>query len=650
MSYISQKLIFLVLVCFAVISCDNSSEGTASISLVSLSSPESAAYKPAEPFTVEFVIEASGDEDKDGILAEHVGIQFYVVDEHHGFYHEVEVEDDHIAGVHHIEKLISGETTITAELTVPAGLDETGIYHIKAVVDISDAVNGDDRSDNYSIEEQPGTYGLMYIDSDITHHDFKTIYAEIGEGFLLLPAETVDDSDGYTHSVTDGEVDPDYEDHDDEESDLIGYLDAIHIGDASDINSATTVTGIATVNGVEYDIFFWNEDSDAVDDGQYSKTMSITFPTSNEEHYFPWDIGIHGTDLYDALLTAYDETADENSFKITLLIDHDSDLVDQDTTNNSTTIDVPYAFYNSSETDEEIEAQLGEVSAVDLEVSSIDEPFANKLHYGGSYIKMYEEYGHTYGDKSKIAIGMDIGTKSLLFKHSQWGIGASSNSWAELPLYIFDNSITLLGASANASVNITKANGSWGTEVVFLGLTVLDEGESAGSYEVGWDRTWEERQTLFSSTFTIVIIPIKVEAGINGSVGLGIGLELDSAVLTLTGNMFEASMGAYAEGSVSVVVASGGVGLDFTIIEETFAIEAGLDLSQAVLNREITASIEMYNDVSLISGEFYLFVEYPTYSFCCSVHTSRATKTLYDTGALFDKKTTLLNVDATKSW
>ena len=82
--------------------------------------------------------------------------------------------------------------------------------------------------------------------------------------------------------------------------------------------------------------------------------------------------------------------------------------------------------------------------------------------------------------------------------------------------------ITLLGASANASVNITKANGSWGTEVVFLGLTVLDEGESAGSYEAGWDKTWEERQTLFSSTFTIVIVPIKVEAGINGSVGFAV--------------------------------------------------------------------------------------------------------------------------------
>ena len=522
---IAQKLIFLVLVCFAVISCDNSSDDTASISLVSLSSPESAVYKPAEPFTVEFVIEASGDEDKDGILAEHVGIQFYVVDENHGFFHEVDVDEDYDEGVHYIEKLFPGETTVTAELTVPASLDETGIYHIKAVVDTADVVNGDDRNDNYSIEEQPGTYGLMYIDPDITHHDFKTIYAEIGEGFLLLPAETTDDSDGYTHFVTDGEVDPNYEDHVHEESDLIGYLDAIHIGDASDINSATTVTGIATVNGVEYDVFFWNEDSDtsdAVDDGQYSKTMSITFPTSNEEHYFPWDIGIHGTDLYDALLTAYDETADENSFEITLLINHDSDLVDQDATNNSTTINVPYAFYNSSETDEEIETQLGEVSAVDLEVSSRDEPFANKTYTGGSYIKMYEDYGQTYGDKSKIAIGMDIGTKSLIFAHSQWGIGAYSTAWAELPLYIFNNSITLLGASANASVNITKANGSWGTEVVFLGLTVLDEGESAGSYEAGWDKTWEERQTLFSSTFTIVIVPIKVEAGINGSVGFAV--------------------------------------------------------------------------------------------------------------------------------
>ena len=38
-----------------------------------------------------------------------------------------------------------------------------------------------------------------------------------------------------------------------------------------------------------------------------------------------------------------------------------------------------------------------------------------------------------------------------------------------------------------------------------------------------------------------------------------------------------------------------------------------------------------------IEGEFYLWVKYPGYKFCCSFPTKTATKTLYNTGALYDK-------------
>jgi len=99
-----------------------------------------------------------------------------------------------------------------------------------------------------------------------------------------------------------------------------------------------------------------------------------------------------------------------------------------------------------------------------------------------------------------------------------------------------------------------------------------------------------------------------------------------------------------------LLIASGGIGLEFTIIDETFAVEASLDLSEAILGRQITASVEAYNELKAISGEFYLFVDYPAMKWFFKTYTKRATKTLYDTGAMYDKKITFLNIDATKTW
>jgi len=617
----------------------SSSSRSADVSLISIDSPDNVTYSPGEPFTVDFSVTASGDKDSNGHLANHVGVQFYLIADDQDFF--ADEDGDHVAGFHYIENLTSGSQTHTATLNVPSGITTAGTYRVKAYVDPKGVVPGDDTTNNYSTESDSQSYGLMTVDTT-PHHDFEAIKAEIGDGFLLLPEIEEDESTDYTYNLTNGATDPNFTEFDHSESDLIGYLDAVKHGSFNDETNTAQIQGSARVNGVDYDVLFWHEDNNT-----YTNSVTISFPDTDNEHYFPWDIGVVGTELYTALHNAYDAQADENTFSLTLSV-VDTQSLDEDNSNNSVTITVPYAFFDQADEDE-TESEIAAESAVALSAPLEPTPTPRKIKYGSYYISLYETYAHTYGDKSKIAIGLDFGTKNVIYKNST-AAGGYATAWGNFPLYIFDQSITLLGVNAEAKSVITSGSGSWAVDVAFLGLTVFDEGESVGSYSKEWDKTWEERKTIFSSTFTIAIVPFKVEAGVSGSIGLGAELALDEGVITFTGNIFQASMGAYAEGSVNLLIASGGIGLEFTIIDETFAVEASLDMSSAILGNEITATVEAYNELKVINGEFYLFVEYPASKWFLKFYTARKTKTLYDTGALYDKKITFLNVEATKSW
>ena len=96
-----------------------------------------------------------------------------------------------------------------------------------------------------------------------------------------------------------------------------------------------------------------------------------------------------------------------------------------------------------------------------------------------------------------------------------------------------------------------------------------------------------------------------------------------------------------------MAVASGGVGVDFLIISDTFNVTAYADFSKAISNSQITIGLDMTNDIEAISGEFYLYVKYPVYKWCCKIKNKTKTKTLYETDSLYDKYWTIIDESAT---
>lgn len=582
-----------------------------SLALASIGSPPPTTYSPGEPVQFEFSIAASD------IDAGHIGVNFYLIE----LGKAAQLDDNEEAetfdlGDFLIEDVEEGTTSYVADMLIPGDIDTAGDYLIVAFVDAAEVVTEDrNRVDNRSRNFSTGgraTYGDIVIDTE-DHHDFIIHKVEVGKGFILLPEPEEGDH-----------LDLSAPAHD--ESHIIGYIDATKLGNG--VISARVAAEIV-VGGEVFTAHLWHEHDD-----KFVDTMEIVFPNTIEEHYFPWDIAVNGQ-LNHALFEAYDPQADENTLGLRFTIIDTSDDVEHSEENNVLEIQVPYMFYQ--ETDPLGEAELSVTTRMD----SFRQLSGTGTISTTQTLTFSKGFDQIYGDKSKFAVGLDIGTEDWV-KQSRFE--ARFDSSGAFNLWIFSHKATLLAAHATGYAYGDTAGAGYDVGVAFLGLDILSESDSVSNHlQKSWDRSWEEEQELFEASFTILIVPITVSAGISGSVGFGAGIGFDNLVISATGDIFSASIGAFATAEINLLIASGGVGGEFTIIAEDFSITGSADLSEALSSSRITLSVDIENELRAIQGDIYLFVKYPKYKFCCSVKQTEGRKTIYSTGALYDKTWTLFS-------
>ena len=586
-----------------VSACSNDPRPNVSLVSVQMQTPTQTIFSPGEPFRASFTI------NNEQLTGEHVGVEFFIIERSKAqqLIDNDEAEEFEV-GIFYIENLVEGVNSYTADLFVPNDLEVAGEYMLIAVIDPAGNVEGDFvPEDNFSqnvLEADDSSWTTMEIDTE-HHHDFILAKVEIGDGFLLLPAPEVHDETEAGIPAT-------------QTSDLIGFVDAIKHG--SEIDTAI-VTGVITVDGVEHVAHFWHED-----DNTYSDSMDLDFPQFEEEHYFPFDIALNGT-LVHELADAFDETADENTFQLTMTIVDTSPTEEDSSDNNTVTIDVPYFFF---EEEEETTAPVG------------SERELRQITNAGGNFRLLDFFGHTYGDKSKVAL--NLGFRNQIDASSR-NASASLSAVGGMSLSMFNNTASLFNASVDANVNASTLGGGYEVGVNFLGLPILEESDSiADRLSAELSQEWEEEVTIFEARFTIAIVPVKVEAGISRSVGIGASLGFDNLVIEATGTLLTASLDAFAEASIDLLVASGGVGASLLIIEDNFELVTELDLTEIISDSTLTFTMNLENQLRAIEGRFFLFVEYPGYKFCCKFPKKRTEKTIYNTGALFDKTWTLLSI------
>ena len=590
-------------------------EGTGgSVGVTSVVQPTASdVASPGEFIQFSFTVRAVGVE------AELVPVHFYLIERSK----VAQLEDNEEAetfdlGDFMIESVVEGETSYTAEFIIPSAITEAGDYFIVGYIDAPGIVADDiDLSDNRSRGFSAGdeaTYGDILIDSE-QHHDFVLHEIVVADGFILIPEPAPEDRDETTPPEG-------------VESHIIGHIDATKLG-AGIVRARVAAEMI--VAGEVFTAHLWTEE-----DLAYVDTMDITFPNDFEEHYFPWDITVNG-ELAHALQDAFDPEADENVVTLRFtLIDISEDVEHRDD-NNVLEIQVPYALYTPDEVTEVSPLLAASNESGTRQVSGSDSVSAQN----NAALTYVRSFGQSYGDSSKFAVTLSLNSSAFVLQDRAQ---ASFTSSGGFNISIFNNNASLLGASASAFAFGDTLGAGYEVGVSLLGLIVFEESDSvADRLQASWDRTWEEEQTLFEARFVVLIVPVRVNAGISGSVGFGAGVGFDNLVLSTTGDVLSAEIAAFAEASIDLLVASGGVGGSFLIVAENFSITGTADLTEAFTDSRITLGLDVQNQLQAIEGEIYLFVRYPVYKFCCKVEQKEGRKTIYNTGSLFDRTWTLFS-------
>ncbi|MDK1312398.1 hypothetical protein [Pseudoalteromonas ardens] len=607
---------------------DETTQPVANVRLDSLSNPQQTALQPGQPLQLDYTIHSTLLE------TQHVGVTFMAIAQDKVAQLDSEVEPQgYNLGTHYVPQLSDGEHTFTAELMLPNEDMPSGDYLIAAYVDSAQSIENEaDLSDNRSRNVDQGdltTYAQISIDSTY-YHDFVMDTLVVGDGFAMFPDK------GKREITSQGA--PEHK-----RSDIIGHFDASKFGH---LVSDAKVTATLNVAGTDFDAHFWQEGQD-----KYADSMLIKFADHTQSHYFPYDIAINGV-LLDKLQQSYDSNAEENTFELTLTLHDLSTHSEANSENNSLTITVPYSLYDQQQPDQSWLDDHDLTAPATVNTPAINQKAANYapntdsqgisgLLSNSDTLWAFEIFSNTYGDKSKVAIVPSF-LSWVLLQSSNGGLAWTVASGG-FDLYMFDKSTDLFSAGASGIASGADGTVTYSMGVSLLGNSLIKEGDTVSALDESYGYDWEEEQKLFSTTFTIVIVPVSVSAGVKGSVGVNTDLKYEDQKFSIGGDVLTASLDAYATAGIDLLVASGGIGVDFLIISDTLSAEAYVDISKAISDSEIGYGIDVSNHMKAIEGEFYLWVKYPGYEFCCSFPTKTATKTLYDTGALYNKTWQMLD-------
>ncbi|WP_105167800.1 hypothetical protein [Pseudoalteromonas sp. T1lg23B] len=598
------------------------------VALMEIKNPEQGVFQPGQPISLDFTINTTLLE------TEHVGVTFMAIPKDK--VEQLKTHDNpegYNLGVHYIAQLTPGEQSFTAQLMLPNMDMPSGEYLIAGYVDSARSIEDEqDLDDNASRGHETGdftTYAQVSIDSS-KYHDFVMDKLVVGDGYAIFPDV------GLRETSTEGA--PEHK-----EADLIGHFDASKFG--SGVNSAN-VSATITINGETLPVHFWQEGLNHYDD-----KMHIEFKDHEQSHYFPYDIAINGV-LLGKLHDAYNVDSDSNSFELTMTLEDTSEFDESNTANNTLTIEVPYTLYKNEVPDDHPQAEQLNAAAA-AQANQMLYPMAAKADSGQvspsaivikgkDSLLIMDMFANVYGDKSKVAV-IPLFSSSMAFANVNGG-KASASAFGAFTLYMFNQSKSLFSASVYGNADGGAGTIEYGMKASLIGNSLIDESETLEALNKSYGYDWEEEQKLFSTTFTIVIVPITVSAGVKGSVGVNTDLKYEDLRFSIGGDVLTASLEAYATAGIDLLIASGGIGVDFLIIGDTLTAEAYIDISKVLSDSELVYGLDISNNMKAIEGEFYLWVKYPGYEFCCSFPTREATKTLYNTGALYDKTWELVSV------
>lgn len=585
----------LICVCLALLlmaGCDSSKRPPSTLGLVSLTT-DLTQVAAGEPFNATITIENVR------INAPEVHVIYVLSHRVRALQgtEDTEIETHQIADVV-LTGVTEGITSHTSQLFVP-GYVETDTYTLSAYIDPVNQIQERLEDDNHSEDidtGDPNTYATLEITGS-DYHDFVLDVVELNDGFALF--EVPDASNSATL-----------------ESDLIGHIDASHHSPGP---GTATLTADVWINGAFVPLHLWNTSTSS-----YEFEQDIAFQYTEEGHFFGFDIQFDQVILND-LLAGFDPDADSNDMTLRFRLHDPSLTFEEFDDNNEMMLSVPYFFVQ----EEEDEIPAGARGQVRGNIANFD-----------------KSYSKTYGSKSKVAMTVNIDGSAEVNKGQ---LSADLAFGGGFDVSILDETETVLDAGLEAGADVSSASAGYNFAVNLLGSEVYSKGEEASvSDEFGY--SWDESVNIVTTTFFIIVVPVTIEAGIEGSIGLSVGYGFEDFNFVVTNDLLNVAIDLFASAGVGVPGFSAGVEASFVVIENTLTNTITLVLNELISDSRFSINFRMDNTLEAIRGTFDAFVEYTTIKWCwkvvpCGTKKHHDTFPIYDTGAVFDKTWNLLNVN-----
>ncbi|WP_016956161.1 hypothetical protein [Catenovulum agarivorans] len=536
---------------------------------------------------------------------------------------EVEIEAaHHLASLSH-DMLSEGHFTYSINAQIPADVTESGKYWLVAQVDPFNEVEEDNEDDNHpNIDNEDhivGNFPAYELDIEV-HPEHEFLFEQVVVDGDLVVLDSPDHHEGVG----------------DHHADIIGHIDAIYHGAEA---ASAKLTVEVLINGSYQVVSQWDNAQ-----ASYQTSTQIDFAYNGDEHFFGFDLALTDEQLQN-LYSVFQADADNTlSLRFTLEDLTDSSLPEHDDSNNVYQLDLPLFFFENDT----------------VAAKPATEGTARRFTNTGNQLIIDGSYNKGYGDASKFKVAVDLaGSLTLDLLGVGTGQGAVAEAGGSVDMWIFNAQNTIFGISFNGQAYTSGLNTGYESEMIIFNTTVFEDENYVAQFSKTFEKSWEERRVLASTTFTVGPIPIKIEAGLDGSVGFEFTIAYASK-LTAGGDIFSTNFGGFANGGVSIGLASAGVTIVITLLDNVLNLDSEANLAlldDGQVNPRIEYAFALTDEIDIISGKFGLYADVKGIKWCkkwgipypCGSKTTTYYLWLYQTPSVFNKAWTLYSKDGSIS-
>jgi len=325
----------------------------------------------------------------------------------------------------------------------------------------------------------------------------------------------------------------------------------------------------------------------------HSVHLDLLIPTGDADEN---DVGSTEPDVHGLLMTAV--AAGDSHFEVKVVADDDGSLSEYESS-DANTVD----FDDNQLSDELVmlEPDPEAVKGIQLEGMTV-EALEKQLDWSKDW------------SNDHFGVGLELDSLSRVD-----GRGARASAETKVPATLFGSEFDLLDLESSAwYVPFDREDSGFQFDFRFAGLTIYTHtGELPEIVDWEWNNSnsWPKSKSV-GSTFTVGIVPLRVDANVMVTLGYDISAHLGSSFRLDADAFADASASAQAEATIGILEA--GVVGELVLVNDTFKASsfAGVDYDE--LNDQVLAGLyaTATNDLVGPSGRIALFAEWSGLKWC----------------------------------